>query len=166
MMPDIGGLRAGAALLALALCGCAAARTTRAGHPAPAGQMATAMATRTADPGGSPGEAVWHLRAGLNVAALSCRGPGREHVAGAYGRMLSRHRAVLASAYQGELRRYGVQGLDRHLTQLYNRFSNQRSPELFCRTASGVATRAVAMDSAALVPAAPRLLAELEHPAR
>ena len=107
-----------------------------------------------------PSEAVWHLRAGLNVAALSCRGRGRTPVAGAYARMLSRHRALLAQAYAAEQRRYGA-GLDRHQTQLYNRFSNQASPERFCRDAAAVASRADAMDSDHLSANASRLLSEL-----
>lgn len=110
---------------------------------------------------GEPGEAVWHLRAGLNVAALSCRGGGREKVAGAYSRLLSRHRTLLAAAYANEQRRYGG-GLDRHLTQVYNRFALQSSPEQFCSTAADVAGRAAAMDSAALSGQARQLLGELD----
>jgi hypothetical protein len=111
-------------------------------------------------------EALWHLRAGLNVAALSCRGRGRAAVAGAYGRLLSRHRAVLDAAYRAEQDRYGVAGLDHHQTRLYNRFANQRSPERFCAVAANVAARANAMASARLAPAAPQLLAELQAPLR
>jgi hypothetical protein len=107
-----------------------------------------------------PGEAVWHLRAGLNVAALSCRGRGRTGVAGAYSKMLSRHRSLLASAYSGEQRRYG-KGLDRHLTQLYNRFANQPSPARFCASAATIADEALRMDSAALSGQARRLLGRL-----
>jgi hypothetical protein len=110
---------------------------------------------------GEPGEAVWHLRAGLNVAALSCRGGGRDKVAGAYSRLLTRHRTLLAAAYASEQRRYGG-GLDRHLTQIYNRFALPRSPAEFCSTAADVASRAVAMDSAALSEQARQLLGELD----
>jgi hypothetical protein len=105
----------------------------------------------------APSEAVWHLRAGLNVAALSCRGRGRAPVVGAYSRMLVRHRSLLAQSYAAELRHYGA-GLDRHQTQLYNRFANQRSPERFCRNASAIANQANAMDSRGLSANAARLL--------
>lgn len=107
-----------------------------------------------------PGEAVWHLRAGLNVAALSCRGRGREPVAGSYAKLLSRHRALLASAYAGEQRRHG-KGLDRHLTQVYNRFAYQRSPANFCHNAAAVAQEAVRMDSPTLSNRARSLLGRL-----
>lgn len=105
-------------------------------------------------------EAVWHLRAGLNVAALICKGKGRTSVAGDYSRMLTRHRALLASAYAGEQKRHGS-GLDRHQTRLYNRYSNQRDPVGFCRDAAGVAKRAVAMDSPTLARSANSLVGEL-----
>lgn len=108
-----------------------------------------------------PNESVWHLRAGLNVAALSCRGSGRQRVAPAYSRLLSRHRGLLASSYTLEQRRHGA-GLDRHQTQLYNRFALQRSPERFCASASDVADQAVAMDSTALAKNAGSLLSRID----
>ena len=108
-----------------------------------------------------PGETVWHLRAALNVAALSCR--GRVSVVADYRRMLTRHRALLDAAYREEQRRYGVRGLDSHQTALYNRFANQRSPERFCKAAADVARRAGSMDSATLAPAAPALYGELQR---
>ncbi len=107
-----------------------------------------------------PSEAVWHLRAGLNVAALSCRGGGRTSVVGGYSRMLSRHRELLAQSYAVEQRRYGA-GFDRHQTQLYNRFSNQRSPERFCRNAAAVASQVNAMDSTGLSANASQMLSRL-----
>lgn len=108
-----------------------------------------------------PNENVWHLRAGLNVAALSCRGSGRQKVAPAYARLLSRHRGLLASSYALEQRRHGS-GLDRHQTQLYNRFALQRSPERFCASAANVADQAVAMDSNALAKNAGSLLSRID----
>jgi hypothetical protein len=108
-----------------------------------------------------PGEAVWHLRSGLNVAALSCRGRGRASVAGGYSQLLSRHRGLLASAYAGEQKRYG-KGLDRHLTQIYNRFAYQPEPGKFCSDAAAVAAEANRMDSATLSGQARRLLGRLD----
>lgn len=128
----------------------ASAKPVPAPAPAPAPRPAAVEAS----------EAVWHLRAGLNVAALSCRGKGRTPVAGHYSRLLTRHKALLAQAYAGEQRRYG-KGLDRHQTQLYNRFSNQRSPERFCTAAASVAKRAVALDSPGLAANARSLLGEI-----
>jgi hypothetical protein len=107
-----------------------------------------------------PGEAVWHLRAGLNVAALSCRGRGRAAVAGGYSKLLSRHRSLLASAYAGEQRRHG-KGLDRHLTKIYNQFAYQPEPGKFCSDAAAVAAEANQMDSVALSGQARKLLGRL-----
>jgi hypothetical protein len=108
-----------------------------------------------------PGETVWHLRAGLNVAALSCRGKGRAPVAGHYSRFVGRHKALLAKAYAVEQRRHG-KGLDRHQTQLYNRFSNQRNPAKFCASSASVAKRAATMDSPALAANARTMLGEID----
>jgi len=107
-------------------------------------------------------ESLWNLRAGLNVAALSCRGEGRASVVDDYGRFLSRHRGVLAVSYQTGVKRYGRTGFDRRQTKLYNQFANQYATERFCRTAQSIASQAVAMDSAKLSATAPRLLTDLE----
>lgn len=106
-------------------------------------------------------EAVWHLRAGLNVAALMCKGRGRAAVAPDYSRLLTRHRGLLAAAYAAEQKRHGS-GLDRHQTRLYNRYSNQRDPAVFCRSAADAARRAVAMDSATLARSAGSLVGALD----
>lgn len=148
------------AALALLLGGCAASRPTPVAK-APQQRAPQAQPQRAPSHAVSePGEAVWHLRAGLNVAALSCRGRGRTGVAGGYAKLLSRHRSLLAAAYAGEQRRYG-KGLDRHLTQIYNRFAYQPSPGKFCSNAAAVADEAVRMDSATLSGQARRLLGRL-----
>lgn len=105
-------------------------------------------------------EAVWQLRAGLNVAALICKGKGRASVAGDYARLLTRHKSLLAAAHVAEQKRRGS-GFDRHQTRLYNRYSNQRDPVGFCRDAAGVARRAAAMDSPSLSRSASGLVSEL-----
>ena len=113
------------------------------------------------EPPASPSAAVWGLRSGLNVAALSCRGQGRRAVAGDYARMLARHRGLLAAAYRQEQGRHGAGAFDRQQTRVYNTFASQTSPARFCAAASQVAQRANGLDSAAFSLAAPRLLSEL-----
>lgn len=127
----------------------------RPGKPSPA---APAPASAAA----SPNQALLTLRAGLNVASLACRSGGMTPVRPGYDRLLTRHRALLANAYQAERQRLGVEGLDRQQTRLYNRFANQRSRSRFCSSAAEIAGRASSMDSANLRPAAPRLATELE----
>lgn len=112
-------------------------------------------------PVNSSSEEIWHLRVGLNVAALMCKGRGRVSVTGDYGRMLDRHRSLFASAHAAEQRRHGS-GFERHETRLYNRFANQRNPEAFCRRASSVARQAVSLDSSTLARNASGLLAEID----
>ncbi|MEQ1551081.1 hypothetical protein [Sphingorhabdus sp.] len=143
-----------AAILALtvAVAGCASKQTRHASPLA-----------ATSRPAAADTEAIWHLRSGLNVAALNCRGRGRAHVAPAYNRMLGRHRQILSSAYAFELNRHGQRALDGHLTQIYNRFANQRSLDRFCSTASTIVGEANALASAELSRSAPRLLRDLER---
>lgn len=111
-------------------------------------------------------ETVLRLRAGLNVAALSCRGRGMPAVTPAYGRVLTRHSALLASAYRTETQRLGQAGLDRQQTRIYNRFANQQSPGNFCRSAAYLAAEASAMDSARLASASSGMVAQLESQLR
>lgn len=139
---------------ALAACASQSPQQANRGHSLPPPVQSRAAAVE-------PSEAVWHLRAGLNVAALSCRGRGRTPVTGLYARVLSRHKGLLAQAYASEQRRYGG-GLDRHQTQLYNRFSNQRNPAKFCAASASVAQRAASMDSPALASNARNLLSEID----
>jgi hypothetical protein len=106
-------------------------------------------------------EAVWGLRAGLNVAALSCRGRGRQAVAGDYARMLTRHRELLAAAYRQEQGRQGASSFDRQQTRLYNTFANQQSPARFCSAASSAVRQANSLDSVAFASAAPQLFGNL-----
>lgn len=153
--------RAAMAMLAaaIALAGCAGDRTVEAPPraaaappPRPAPPPA-ALATPRA------GSAVWHLRAGLNVAALSCRGiRGLERD---YGRVLTRHRELLKASHDAEQRRSGKR-FDSDQTALYNHFGYQRSRDRFCSAAAEIARDASAMDSAQFAPAAPGMLARLE----
>ena len=129
-------------------------------QPRMASRQAASAPPRVAISPAQPGAAVWNLRAGLNVAALTCKGRGRVPVRGAYGQVLVRHRTLLAAAYSAEQHRQGSQ-FDRSETRLYNRWSNQRHPEQFCRDAASVARRAAAMDSPTFAANAGNLLGEL-----
>lgn len=81
---------------------------------------------------------------------------------GHYATLLKRHSVLLDQTYRQEVARYGVAGLDRQQTKVYNRFAMQRSPQKFCGVAAEVARQANAMSSADLSPAAPGLVARLE----
>lgn len=117
----------------------------------------------------SAAESLWHVRAGLNVAALSCR--DTKAIAPAYNQMLSVHHAALAAAAKADQARFGTgtdaaKHFDRHQTQLYNYFANPVAQRQFCASATSLLSRINAMPSTQLAAAAPRSLAELEAPFR
>jgi len=115
-------------------------------------------------PVGMASEAVSRLHAGLNVAALYCRKGDQAHIVEAFARIRVRHRELLAAAFAAERRRYGAGAIDRHMTQVYNRFANQSSMAGFCRAAASIADQVSAMDSDSFADAAPGFLADLEGP--
>jgi hypothetical protein len=114
-------------------------------------------------------EDLWHLRSGLNVAALTCRGQNIPNIAPAYNRLLKRHSSTLALAADAEKARFRKQGgnwqrgYDSHLTQVYNRFANSKNRQAFCNVAADVVARANAASSAELTRDASRSLGELEN---
>jgi len=107
-------------------------------------------------------EAVWHVRSALNVGALSCRGQ-YEVLAGQYNRLLDQYEGLLAQAYKFEESRLAVNELDRHLTQLYNHFANQRSPQNYCQTVQTILARALAADDHGFSVSASLWLTDLEQ---
>lgn len=114
-----------------------------------------------------PEEAVWHLRAALNVAALSCgQGPAGAAIVTRYNAFLTDRKATLATAYAAEKARHGNDPatLDRHMTQLYNFFADPAAQRGFCTVAGTVAERTLATPADALATFAPTALVELEEP--
>ena len=157
----------GICLIALVLAACAAQKPRSVVRgPAvsyPVVQPVRPPASRPYHAAGPAGyETVLRLRAGLNVAALSCRVRGMPAVTPAYGQMLNRHNALFAAAYRAETQRLGQTGLDRQQTRIYNRFANQMSPGHFCHSAAWLAHQASVMDSPRLASASPQMVAELE----
>lgn len=155
----MGAARIAALAGVLLLAACAGDKAAHSGKVASSARPAPA-APAAAPAGPLRGEpSVWHLRAGLNVAALSCR--KTRGLESNYRKMLSRHAALLKASYAEEQRRSGRK-FDADQTRLYNRFSNQKSREKFCAAAAVVAQETSAMDSARLVPQSRVLLARLE----
>jgi cell division septation protein DedD len=94
-------------------------------------------------------ETLWHLRAGLNVAALSCAahvGPG---VVTDYNRFLKAKQALLAQAYRALSADYRARGgtwqraLDTDMTRLYNHFASPPAQRDFCDAAATEVKRAI-----------------------
>ena len=91
----------------------------------------------------SSAAAVWHLRAGLNVAALACRGPDDAALVARYNAVLARQRDVLRDAESAVAAEYRAGGgtawrasYDNAMTSLYNFFSQSFAREAFCATAA------------------------------
>lgn len=150
-----------AAILTIALLSGCAKSPKPAPLPAPGPVPAPSPPAATTSANGL--EALWHVRAGLNVAALSCRDAA---ITAAYNRMLKSHGASLAIAYSAETLAYkagGPAALDRHMTQVYNRFADPRSQAGLCVAARQVQA-AIAAPDADPVALAPMLLARIETP--
>ena len=114
--------------------------------------------------------AVWHLRAGLNVAALSCGGEQGAAIRAGYNRWLTAAKAPLAgvaaryAAEHGSATVAGRDAYDDAMTRLYNFFSQTPVRPAFCVAAARVATALPAADGAALGPFAAAHIAELDRP--
>jgi hypothetical protein len=126
----------------------------------------------TPNSGISEGEALFNLRAGLNVAALGCRGMAYEQqLIDNYNALQLQHKAAIAQAERNAIagigRRTGVggnAGRDRMGTKLYNYFAMPPVQKNFCPVAYRVSQDVRRMSSAELASKAPGLLREIEAP--
>ena len=117
-------------------------------------------------------ERIWHLRAALNVAALSCgQVAGGGQMVVEYNQMLSRHRAVLARAYAAKQARFKAahgarwqSALDTHMTKLYNYFAWPPAQPAFCPVASAEARAAATVVPAAFESHAPPAFGRVHQP--
>ncbi|WP_232475958.1 SPOR domain-containing protein [Flavisphingomonas formosensis] len=119
----------------------------------------------TINSGISAQEEVWHIRAALNVAALSCRDDGA--LTRDYNRFLKDHKPLLGAAYAAETAHFkaaGLPALDRHMTQLYNFFAQPPAQPGFCEAAKAEMPRAVSTSAADYPAYAPQALDRLEAP--
>lgn len=115
--------------------------------------------------------ALWHLRSGLNVAVLACRGPNEAVTVARYNALLQSHRAGLAAAqarHQAEYRaadpgdwqdRY-----DDAMTRLYNYWSQAPARADFCATADAVLAEIAGVAPDRLAAFAVARLPELDRP--
>lgn len=122
--------------------------------------------------GGLPSEeALWHLRMGLNVAALACY-DATDGVNTAYGQFLTLHEARLAKANTAMdalwVDRAGKKeartARDNHSVEVYNFFALPTITPVFCAAATRVLAQANALPSTGLDEFATVGLAELEAP--
>lgn len=160
-------------LLLPVLAACAHTRVAQVPPPPPAPVVAVELppAPPPLSPlnaGLSAAGATWHLRAGLNVAALACRGAEGEAIVARYNALLLARRAELTAAEAAlstEYRAGGGDWRDRYddaMTRLYNFFSAAPARERFCAAASAVL--ADAETPSALPDFAARRLPDLDAP--
>lgn len=116
-------------------------------------------------------QALWHVRAALNVAALGCRGPDEAALIASYNGLLKAHKAPLAAANTAVMKSYRQQfgarwqqPHDVYMTRLYNFFSQPWAQRAFCPTAAAVIADAQTVPAAGLTGWAPAALARLEAP--
>jgi hypothetical protein len=116
-------------------------------------------------------EATWHVRAALNVAALSCRDEYERERIAAYNGLLREKQRVLAaadSAVRGVYKvRYGAAWQNQHdgaMTRLYNYFAQPTAQAAFCAVAYDVLIEASLIDEAGFESFAGEAIARLEAP--
>jgi hypothetical protein len=126
-------------------------------------------------PGATPAEyragLLWNLRAGLNVAALSCQGSAYLRAAPNYNGILAHHSVELAQAYTA-LNNYfkringpvkGQKAFDDFSTITYNNFSPVQALTGFCQTAADIEKSALATPKGELLNLAMRRMRELRN---
>ncbi|MFN3747069.1 MAG: hypothetical protein ACK4SJ_00120 [Sphingorhabdus sp.] len=115
-------------------------------------------------------EYIWHLRSGLNVAALNCQGPVWGEIAQNYNRYLQVHKGRLAQSNKTVDSEYvkrfpGQNGLrvrDTRMTDLYNYFALPPVRAEFCDKSLQKSREIVAIPSTALPEYSFGALADLD----
>jgi len=94
---------------------------------------------------------LWNMRAGLNVAALSCQFSPYLRTVGNYNAIIAHHSRELAAAYtvlEGYFRRVngrtGPRLFDQYSTNTYNGFSTMEAQFGFCQMAARLGKEALA----------------------
>jgi len=125
----------------------------------------------TPNQGLSVAAAVWHLRAGLNVAALSCPAQQGATITAAYNALLAGQKAELKdieARYAAEYRSAGGadwrERYDGAMTRLYNFFSQTPVRTSFCAAAERVVAQLAALPADGLPAFAEREVATLDQP--
>lgn len=117
----------------------------------------------------TPAATLWHVRVGLNVAALACR-ENEAAVVARYNTFLGAHRAALAKAeatYAAEFRATGGEWRDRYddaMTRLYNFYATPPAQRAFCAAAAQVLADASAVPGEGLATFAGTALPSLDRP--
>lgn len=114
---------------------------------------------------------LWNLRAGLNVAALSCQFSDFLRAVPNYNGLLAHHSGELAEAYTTLNNYYrrtlgaakGQKAFDDYSTATYNNWSTLQAQRIFCQTASNVLKTALATPKGQLITVAQARMRELRN---
>ena len=113
----------------------------------------------------SPAGAIWHLRAGLNVAALACRDADAAALTARYNAFLAAHAREFAAAYRTLGDEYGTPAsFDAAMTMLYNYYALPPAQPGLCAAAGAVLADAGVIPAGGLAGFAPGALARLDAP--
>ncbi len=118
-----------------------------------------------------PLETLWHVRAALNVAALSCTGPQYARITDDYNVFIKKNARFLRNANNAILSKYRrdvgsgyKKEHDRHQTSLYNYWSFSPLRRPFCDQAVQTSQHAITIDSSGMSDFGAQALKELEKP--
>jgi hypothetical protein len=141
---------------------------TYVGMPVPALMPGGDYATPNV--GLSSAGAIWHLRSGLNFAALACRGPEAAVIVARYNALLAAQKPVFAGAEVAVLAEYraqaGVEWRDAYddaMTRLYNYYSFAGARTALCAAAERMLGEAQAVPQASFADFAATHLPELDR---
>lgn len=119
----------------------------------------------------SPAAALWHLRAGLNVAALACRGPGEAATVARYNALLGERKGMLDAAQKAYAAEYRARAgadwqsqWDNAMTRLYNFYSQTPARPGLCATAETMLGELETLPDAQLAAVAVKRVADLDRP--
>ncbi len=118
-----------------------------------------------------PLETIWHVRAALNVAALSCTGSQYSRIVSDYNAWIGNNKSYLRNAnnaiiskFRREVGNGYKQAHDRHQTSLYNYWSFSPLRRPFCDQAVQVSQRAIVTKPDEMETFGAQALMELEKP--
>jgi hypothetical protein len=143
---------------------------TPAEPPKPRGPMVPqAVVLRPVTPEEATANAIWNVRAGLNIAALQCQFSPFLATVPFYNSNLVHHETELGQAMQtmiGHFRRYDGEkraqaSFDQYTTKTYNSYSTLDAQYSFCETASMVGRQALALPKGQLGSQALTMVAQL-----
>lgn len=118
-------------------------------------------------------EALWHVRAALNVAALGCRGADEARTVASYNALIRNQNDELSQANDAVSARYKAQygatwetERERDMTRLYNFFAQPTAASEFCAAAKATLAQIQRVEARDLPGFALAVLPMLEAPFR